>query len=184
MPNFTLKQEDKLSIKLTHHMKKSEFRRIDLYFSLPKEMGINKNTLSETDYFNAGIKGRRAYYTKGLHLPLLHRRFASRMKRSQEEYKTNLNLFAYQYISALETDANEVLAIDDSEGLTDFYNAAFDLTDHCLDILKKHRSHQPKMQNYSLSMKMLIITYRGIPNKPLCAYSLKSRALLSFQKNV
>ncbi|WP_166738829.1 hypothetical protein [Psychromonas algarum] len=143
MPKFTLKQEDKLSIKLTHHMKMREFRRIDLYFSLPKEMGINKDTLSEVDYFNAGIKGRRAYYTKGLHLPLLHRRFASRMKRSLAEYRTNLNLFAYQYITALDTDANEVLAIDDSEGLGDFYHAMVELTEHCLDILKKHRSHQP-----------------------------------------
>ena len=124
-------------------MKKGEFRRIDLYFSLPKEMGINKDTLSETDYFNAGIKGRRAYYTKGLHLPLLHRRFASRMKRSPDEFKTSLNLFAYQYIVALDTDASEVLDIDDSEGLGDFYEAMSDLTEHCLDILKKHRSHKP-----------------------------------------
>lgn len=143
MPNFTLKQDEKLSIKLTHHMKQGTFRRIDLYFSLPKEMGINKDTLSEVDYFNAGINGRRAYHTNGLHLPLLHRRFASRMKRSTAEYKSNLNLFAYQYISALDTDANEVLAINDSEGLADFYHAAVDLTEHCLDILKKHRSHQP-----------------------------------------
>ena len=124
-------------------MQKGEFRRIDLYFSLPKEMGINKDTLSETDYFNAGIKGRRAYYTKGLHLPLLHRRFASRMKRSLQEYRSNLNLFAYQYIVALDIDANEVLSVDDSENLSDFYQAAEDLTEHCLDILKKHRSHQP-----------------------------------------
>jgi len=143
LPNYTLKQEDKLSIKLTHHIKKGEFRRIDLYFSLPKEMGINKNTLSETDYFNAGINGQRAYHTKGLHLPLLHRRFASRMKRSTTEYKSNLNLFAYQYIAALEADANEILGIDDSESLTPFYQAMNELTEHCLDILKKHRSHKP-----------------------------------------
>lgn len=144
MPNFTLKQQEKLSFKLTHHIKKGTFRRIDLYFSLPKEMGINKNTLSESDYFNAAIDGRRAYHTHGLHLPLLHRRFASRMKRSTVEYKSNLNMFAYQYISALETDANEVMAINDNDSLEEFYHAATELTDHCLSILKRHRSHHPK----------------------------------------
>ncbi|MDN2663313.1 hypothetical protein [Psychromonas sp. 14N.309.X.WAT.B.A12] len=144
MPNIALKQDGKLSFKLTHHMTQGTFRRIDLYFSLPKEMGINKNTLSESDYFNAGIDGRRAYHTHGLHLPLLHRRFASRMKRSTAEYKSNLNMFAYQYISALETDANEVLAIGENEGLEAFYESATELAEHCLDILKKHRGHHPK----------------------------------------
>jgi len=140
---FKVKQQEKLSIKLSHLVKRGESRRLDLYFSLPKEMGINKSTLSETEYFNAAIKGRRAYFTEGLHLPLLHTRFASRMKRSPDEYKSNLNLFAYQYIVALDTDTDETLNIDDSEGLRDFYHAAIDVTDQCLTILKKHRSHAP-----------------------------------------
>ena len=143
MQKFKLKQQDNLSIKLVHQIQKAEFRRIDLYFSLPKEMGINKNTLSEREYFNAAIKGRRVYYTEGLHLPLLHTRFASRMKRSPDEYKTNLNLFAYQYIVALEIDIDEVLKIDDSIDLRDFYIAAFELTEQCLAILKKFRTSIP-----------------------------------------
>jgi hypothetical protein len=138
-----VKQQEKLAIKLTHQVKQGEFRRIDLYFSLPKEMGINKTTLSETEYFNAAIKGRRAYFTEGLHLPLLHTRFASRMKRSTEEYKSNLNLFAYQYIVALDTDTEETLNISGNEGHHDFYHAASDVTEQCLAILKKHRSHIP-----------------------------------------
>ena len=143
MRTFKVKQQEKLSIKLTHQIKRGDSRRLDLYFSLPKEMGINKSTLPETEYFNAAIKGRRAYFTEGLHLPLLHTRFASRMKRSPEEYKSNLNLFAYQYIVALDTDTEETLNIDDSEDLRDFYHAAIDVTDQCLAILKKHRSHIP-----------------------------------------
>lgn len=143
MRKFRVKQQEKLSIKLTHQINRGNSRRIDMYISLPKEMGINKHTLSETEYFNAAIKGRRAYFTEGLHLPLLHTRFASRMKRSSEEYKTNLNLFAYQYILALDTDTQEALAIDDSESLADFYQAAHDITEQCLTILKKHRSHEP-----------------------------------------
>lgn len=140
---FKVKQEEKLSIKLSQQIKQGEHRRLDIYFSLPKEMGINKNTLPETEYFNAAIKGRRAYFTEGLHLPLLHTRFASRMKRSPEEYKSNLNLFAYQYIIALDTDTQETLSIDDAESLRDFYDAALDVTEQCLAILKKHRSHIP-----------------------------------------
>ncbi|WP_041771309.1 hypothetical protein [Psychromonas sp. CNPT3] len=143
MHRFTLKQQDKLSIKLSHKIKQGEYRRLDIYFLLPNEMGINKNTLSERDYFNAGIKGRRAYYTAGLHLPLLHTRFASRMKRSPEEYKSNLNLFAYQYIVALDTDIQDVLKIDDSTSLSEFYSATNELVEQSLLILKKHRSHIP-----------------------------------------
>lgn len=143
MQKFKLKQQDKLSIKLVHQIQKNEFRRIDLYFSLPKEMGVNKNTLTESEYFNAAIKGRRVYFTEGLHLPLLHTRFASRMKRSPEEYKTNLNLFAYQYISALEIDIDATLKIDDSKDLRAFYIAAFELAEQCFAIIKKFRTSIP-----------------------------------------
>ena len=143
MGKFKLKQQEKLSIKLSHRLKRGAARRMDLYIALPKEMGINKDTLPEKEYFNAAIKGRRAYFTEGLHLPLLHTRFASRMKRSTDEYKNNLNLFAYQYIIALDTDTHETLDIDDSDGLRDFYHTATDVTDQCLAILKKHRTHIP-----------------------------------------
>jgi len=139
-----LKKHEKLSFIISHQIIKGQQRRIDLYFSLPKEMGINKATLSETDYFYSGIKGRRAYFTKGLHLPLLHTRFAKRMKRSPDEYKINLNLFAYQYVAALDTDSQEILHIDDSKSLHDFYQAALDIAEHSITILKKHRTHIPK----------------------------------------
>lgn len=141
---FKLKKQEKQAIKFVHRINKGQQSRIDIYFSLPKEMGINKNTLPEREYFNAGIKGRRAYFTKGMHLPLLHSRFASRMKRSPDEYKSNLNLFAYQYIIALDTDTHDALAINGSESLQDFYDAASDIGEQCLLILKKHRSYIPK----------------------------------------
>jgi hypothetical protein len=140
---FKVKQQEKLAIKLTHQVKRGEYKRLDLYFSLPKEMGINKATLPEIEYFNGAIKGRSGYFTEGLHLPLLHTRFASRMKRSPDEYKSNLNLFAYQYIVALDTDTEETLNIEDSDGMQNFYHAAIEVTEQCLAILKKHRSHIP-----------------------------------------
>lgn len=138
-------------------MKKGENRRVDLYFSLPKEMGINKDTLSETEYFNAGIDGRRTYHTKGLHLALLLQHFSNNMRDSVADYKSNLNQFAYQYITALDTGLNEVLAMDDNDDLAEFYSAAVKLTEDCLDILKKHRSQKPK------GVKLLSV-YESIDN--------------------
>ena len=150
MRQFKLKKQEKLSIKFTHQLNKGEQRKIDIYFALPKEMGINVRTLSETEYFNIGVNGRRAYYTKGLHLPLLHTRFASRMKRSPEEYKSNLNMFAYQYLVALDTDSHSALFSKSNAALEDFYNTAEEICEHCLTILKKHRSYtlsDPKLQS-------------------------------------
>jgi hypothetical protein len=141
---ISLKQEERFSIKLTHQIDQGQFRRIDVYFSLPKEMSINKNTLPEVDYFNAGVRTRSAYFTQGLHLPLLHSRFASRMKRSTVEYRNHLNLFAYQYVTALNTDMHEAIKINDSEKLRDFYDAAQEIINHSMVILSKHRSHAPK----------------------------------------
>jgi hypothetical protein len=138
---FRLKQNDKLSLTVAHQIQKNEHRRVDVYFSLPKEMSINKKTLSESEYFNTGIKGRRAYYTKGLHLPLLHTRFVSRMKRSVDEYKTNLNLFAYQYVSALEIDVNALL--HEKIEMKEFFLSAKAIASQCVTILKKHRTNIP-----------------------------------------
>ena len=188
MEKFKLKQQDKLSIKLVHQIQKNEFRRIDLYFSLPKEMGVNKSTLTESEYFNAAIKGRRVYFTEGLHLPLLHTRFASRMKRSPNEYKTNLNLFAFQYIAALEIDIEVALKIDDSTDLRDFYIGAFELTEQCFAIIKKFRTNMPtdpkllsifeNVDNY-ISWKTEQSILRMISKKPRSsAFSEQRLALL------
>ncbi|PKH03510.1 hypothetical protein CXF72_05845 [Psychromonas sp. MB-3u-54] len=144
MKEIRLKQEERFSIKLTHQIDQGEFRRIDVYFSLPKEMSINKNTLPEIDYFNAGVRTRSAYFTQGLHLPLLHSRFASRMKHSAYEYRNHLNLFAYQYVTALDTDTKDALKINDSDKLQDFYNAAQEIANHSIVILGKTRAHAPK----------------------------------------
>lgn len=144
MSTITVKAYEKLAIRLNHQLAKGEHRRLDLYFSLPKEMGINSNTLSEMDYFNSGITGERAYFTKGLHLPLLHTRFAGRMKHLPEEFRSNLNLFAYQYIVALRTDISETLLLeDDGENTEIFYNAALELATNSLALLKKLRRNAP-----------------------------------------
>ncbi len=140
MPKITLKQEEKLSIKVSHQIQQGSFRRVDLYFSLPVEMGIGPRTLSEDSYFHSSIKGRRAYYTSGLHLPLVQTRFASRMKRLPDEYRVYLNLFAYQFVSALDIDIRE--AMKEKEDIT-FYPALLALGEQTKGLLRKFRRNAP-----------------------------------------
>lgn len=141
MSKVVLKQEDKLSFKLNHLVEQGKYRRIDVYFLLPNEMGISPQTLTEEDYFYRGILGKRAYYSEGLHLPLVQSRFVSRMKRSSEEYRINLNLFAYQFVKAFDKDIKNIQAQTDNEL---FYSAIIELVDVATAIIKKFRRNAPE----------------------------------------
>ena len=94
MSKLRIKQEENLSIKFSHLMDVGEQRKLDLYFSLPKEMGIGPQSLNEEEYYFSAILGRRSYYSDGLHLPLVQSRFVSQKKRTVEEFRLYLNLFA------------------------------------------------------------------------------------------
>ncbi|QUM76376.1 hypothetical protein HWV00_09170 [Moritella sp. 24] len=140
MAKIVLKQEDKLSFKLNHLIPQGDYRRVDVYLLLPNEMGINPQTLTEEDYFYRGIQGKRAYYSEGLHLPLVQSRFASRMKRSPDEYRVNLNLFAYQFAKAFEKDIRNIqLQLEHHL----FYSALIELIDVAKSIIKKFRRNAP-----------------------------------------
>ena len=89
-----LSQDESLSIKLSYLLLPKESQRLDLYFSLPVEMGINASTLSEEDYFHAHVKSHSAYYSKQLHLPLVRSRFISQSKGEKADYRLNLNLYS------------------------------------------------------------------------------------------
>ena len=108
MAKVKVKQEEALSVKFSHQMETGDQRAFDLYFFLPSEMWIDSKTLDEEAYYHSGIVGRRSYYSKGLHLPLVQSRFASLNKRTLEEFRLYLNLFAYQFAVAIETDAKEL----------------------------------------------------------------------------
>ena len=140
MAKIVLKQEDKLSFKLNHLIPQGGYRRVDVYILLPNEMGINPQTLTEEDYFHRGIQGKRAYYSEGLHLPLVQSRFASRMKRSPDEYRVNLNLFAYQFAKAFEKDIRNIQQQIESQL---FYLALIELIDVAKSIIKKFRRNAP-----------------------------------------
>nr|WP_283104414.1 hypothetical protein [Shewanella inventionis] len=115
-------------------------RTFDLYFYLPTEMGIGSHTLDEEEYYHSGILGRRSYYSKGLHLPLVQSRFISLNKRTLEEFRLYLNLFAYQFAVAIETDGKELRQKSDAN---EFYPALDELSDLVIQLLKKFRRNEP-----------------------------------------
>jgi len=135
-----VKQEESLSIKFIHQMKVGDNRRLDLYFFLPKEMGIGPQSLNEEEYYHSAITGRRSYYSTGLHLPLVQSRFASQKKRTVEEFRLYLNLFAYQFAVAIETDSKELSQIEEHEA---FYTTLQDLCESVRQLLKKFRRNEP-----------------------------------------
>nr|WP_153666183.1 hypothetical protein [Shewanella intestini] len=126
-------------------MSAGEQRTIDLFFYLPKEMGIASNTLNEEEYYHFGVVGRRSYYSHGLHLPLVQSRFVSLKNRSLEEFRLYLNLFAYQFAVAIETDAKELRQLTAPE---EFYPALNDLSDVVIQLLKKFRRNEPKEEKW------------------------------------
>ena len=140
MSKIRVKQEESLSIKFIHQMKVGDNRRLDLYFFLPKEMGIGPQSLNEEEYYHSAITGRRSYYSTGLHLPLVQSRFASQKKRTIEEFRLYLNLFAYQFSVAIETDSKELAQIEDPK---DFFNSLQGLCDLVSQLLKKFRRNEP-----------------------------------------
>ncbi|WP_372872006.1 hypothetical protein [Shewanella sp.] len=140
MANVQLKQEDALSVKFSHQLGVGEACRLDLYFALPKEMGIGPESLDEEEYFHSAIVGRRAYYSDGLHLPLVQSRFVSLNKRTMEEFRLYLNLFAYQFSVAMDNDTKELLQLKSAET---FYPALAELDEQVAGILKKFRRNEP-----------------------------------------
>ncbi|WP_432451978.1 hypothetical protein ACRRS0_13110 [Agarivorans sp. QJM3NY_29] len=140
MPNIQLKQEDKMVVKINHQMEMHTHRRVDVYLSLPKEMGISAKTLKESNYFTSNVISKHSYYSPGLHLPLLQSRFASMNNLAIEEYRVNLNLFAYQYAIALDVDLKLLLKEQDIEN---FYNLANSLMEQSSSLLKKFRRSTP-----------------------------------------
>ena len=140
MSKIRVKQEETLSIKFIHQMKVGDNRRLDLYFFLPKEMGIGPHSLDEEEYYHSSITGRRSYYSTGLHLPLVQSRFISQKKRTVEEFRLYQNLFAYQFAVAIETDVKELAQVEDPAV---FYTDLKELSELVAQLLKKFRRNEP-----------------------------------------
>ena len=140
MNNIKLTQDENLSFKISHQLLPQDNQRIDLYFSLPVEMGISPSTLSEENYFHSSIKCHSAYYSDQLHLPLVRSRFISQKKGEQSDYRLNLNLFSYQIRLALDTDVKQTLQLS---SVDEFYAQAIEVAEQTLSLLKKLRRYTP-----------------------------------------
>ena len=138
MNNIKLTQDENLSIKVSYQLLPSDHQRLDLYFSLPIEMGISPKTLTEEHYFHSSIQSHSAYYSDQLHLPLVRSRFISQKKGQQSDYRLNLNLFSYQIRIALDTDIKQTIKLKESE---DFYPQAIVLAEQIKSLLKKLRRY-------------------------------------------
>jgi hypothetical protein len=135
-----LKQDENLSFVIEPELNPRAEQRIDLYFSIPNEMGINPQTLSEESYFNNHFKSHLAYNANNIHLPLVRSRFVSKNKGEQQDYRQNLNLFCYQVRLALDADIKDALKIDEAE---DFYKRANEVYEQSEGLLKKLRRYTP-----------------------------------------
>ncbi|WP_077285056.1 hypothetical protein [Cognaticolwellia aestuarii] len=143
MNNIKLTQDENLSIKVSYQLLPSDHQRLDLYFSLPNEMGISPKTLTEEHYFHSSIQSHSAYYSDQLHLPLVRSRFISQKKGQQSDYRLNLNLFSYQIRIALDTDIKQTIKLKESE---EFYPQAIVLAEQIKSLLKKLRRYTPPDQ--------------------------------------
>jgi len=135
-----LSQDENLSFKVSHQLLPQDYQRIDLYFSLPVEMGINPSTLNEEEFFYSNIKNHSAYYADQLHLPLVRSRFISQNKGEQSDYRLNLNLYSYQVKKALDADIKQTLKLKTAE---EFYPAAVELAEQTSTLTKKLRRYTP-----------------------------------------
>jgi hypothetical protein len=143
--NIKLTQDENLSIKVSYQLLPGDQQRLDLYFSLPDEMGISPKTLTEEQYFHSSIQSHSAYYSDQLHLPLVRSRFISQQKGEQSDYRLNLNLFSYQIRIALDTDIKQTLKLKESN---DFYPQAIVLAEQISGLLKKLRRYTPSDQKF------------------------------------
>lgn len=143
MKKIKLSQDENLSIKLSYQLLPSDLQRLDLYFSLPDEMGIGPKTLEEEHYFHSSIQTHSAYYSDQLHLPLVRSRFISQQKGEQSDYRLNLNLYSYQIRIALDNDIKQALKLKESK---EFYPQSIVLAEQISGLLKKLRRYTPPDQ--------------------------------------
>ncbi|MEH6712974.1 MAG: hypothetical protein V7733_17315 [Paraglaciecola polaris] len=143
MNKIKLTQDENLSIKVGYQLLPSDHQRLDLYFSLPDEMGISAKTLTEEQYFHHSIQNHSAYYSDQLHVPLVRSRFISQKKGEQSDYRLNLNLYSYQIRTALDTDIKQTIKLKEGK---DFYPQAIELAEQISGLLKKLRRYTPSDQ--------------------------------------
>ncbi|WP_442792665.1 hypothetical protein [Pseudoalteromonas sp. T1lg75] len=137
----TLKLDEGLRLALGQSLLPKSHTRIELYFCIPNEMGINPNTLGEESFYYNHIKSHLAYNASGIHLPLVRSRYVSKVRGDEQEYRQNLNLYCYQVRLAVDTDISEALSITEAD---EFYIRALALKQEAHRLLKRLRRYEPK----------------------------------------
>ena len=146
MKKATLLQDENLSFKVSQQLLPQATQQLDLYFSIPDDMGINAITLPEDTYFYSSIKSHLAYFSQEVHLPLVRSRFISQTKGEESDYRSNLNLFSYQFRLALDNDLKQSLQEEEHDI---FYQSADELLEQTKSLLKKLRRYTPPDQKLS-----------------------------------
>ncbi|XQW85651.1 hypothetical protein ACOYR1_02640 [Thalassotalea piscium] len=146
MKIVSLIQDENLSFKISQQLRPQSTQQLDLYFSIPDDMGINAITSPEDTYFYSSIKSHLAYFSQEVHLPLVRSRFISQTKGEESDYRSNLNLFSYQFRLALDNDLKQTLQEKDIDL---FYQSASELLEQTQNLLKKLRRYTPPDQKLS-----------------------------------
>ncbi|GHE91761.1 hypothetical protein [Thalassotalea profundi] len=146
MKIVSLIQDENLSFKVSQQLPLKATQQLDLYFSIPDDMGINAITLPEDTYFYSSLKSHLAYFSQEVHLPLVRSRFISQTKGEESDYRSNLNLFSYQFRLALDNDLKQSLQEQDIDA---FYQGASELLEQTQNLLKKLRRYTPPDQKLS-----------------------------------
>lgn len=146
MKKVVLVSDENLSFKVTQAFSPQSFQQLDLYFSIPEDIGVNARTLSEDNFFHSSIRSQIAYFSEQVHLPLVRSRFVSQNKGEQTDYRSNINLFSYQYCTALDTDIKQTLQIETPEL---FFQEALELVEQTQSLLKKYRRYTPSDKKLS-----------------------------------
>ena len=150
MKKILLSQDENLSFKVSNEMLPLDVQRLDLYFSLPVEMGISHSTLDLENYFYSSIKSHSAYYSEKIHLPLVRSRYISQTKGEKSDYRLNLNLYSYQIRLALDMDIKQALKL---KSAGEYYLKTVELADQIIILLKKLRRYTPSDSNLSSYFK-------------------------------
>jgi hypothetical protein len=126
-------------------MPSSKKLNLDMYLFFPKEIGVQSNVLSESDFYHTSLSEKRAYYSDKMHLPLVHSRLAQRGGLSSQQYRVSLSLYAYQYVTALDHAISELQETSkkDKESDTVMSDEIDQVAKLSIDILKRLRRTIP-----------------------------------------
>ncbi|MDD9178763.1 MULTISPECIES: hypothetical protein [Aliivibrio] len=137
---ITVGKKDGLSLKISHIVEESKQHELEMFLFVPGELGLNKDMVSESEFYYNSIQSYRTYFSDKNHLPLVHSRLAQRGRLSTEQYRLSLSLYAYQYALALEK-AIQQLSDTTRDDIT--HDEVEDAIELAIDILRKLRRNVP-----------------------------------------